>query len=117
MTAQARIKPIAQKVFDKFFITEDPSPMNSDRQEYFQRRCAKEAELLRYFLTKPLTKKARKEISDFERYFSKAATMPVVTLGLSRSLAPFMGRSLTAYRAGEVQSYSRRPKGKIYERV
>ncbi len=117
MTAQTKIKPLPKELFDKYFSTEDPAPMEPDRQEYFQRRCAKEAELLRYFLTKPLTNKARKEIADFERYFSKASTIPVVAIGLSRSLAPFMSRSLTAYRAGKVQSYSRRPKGKLYERV
>ena len=117
MTTQMELDKAGED-FDRIFNNcEDPTPMDPDRQEYFQRRCAKEAELLRYFLTKPLTKKARKEITDFEQLFSKASLMPVVAIGLSRSLAPFMGRSLTAYRAGEVQSYRRRPKGKIYERV
>lgn len=102
------------EVFDRLFNQcDDLNPLDPDRQKYFQRLCATEAEGLRYFLTKPLTKKARKEITDFERYFSKASVMPVVPIDLTRVLAPFMRRSLTAYRAGEVRSYTRRPKGMI----
>jgi hypothetical protein len=110
-------KQRAAEVLDKMVSLDDPSPMDQDWQEFFQRLCAKEAERLRYFLTKPLSQKARKEICDFERYYSQASTMPVVPHGIGRCLCPFMGRTLTAYRAGKVQSYSRRPKGKLYERV
>ncbi len=115
MATQAQKKQVS-KIVDKCFSLDNPDPMDQRSQAYFQRRCAQEAKLLRFFLTKPLTKKAQKEISDFEQYFSGTATMPVVAIGLSESLAPFLGRSLTAYRQGRVYSYRRRPKGKMYER-
>lgn len=107
----------AAEVLDKYFSLDDPSPLAPETQKLFQRLCQKEAERLRYFLTKPLSKKARKEVADFERGFSRAGTMAVVPHGLSRCLCPFMGRTLTAYRMGKIQSYSRRPKGKIYEKL
>jgi len=105
----------AQAVLDKWFSQDDPAPMKPERQVLFQRLCTKEAERLQFFLTKNVTKKARTELEEWAGIFAKAATRETVPIGLSRSVAPFMGRTLTAYRAGKVQSYIRRPKGKLYE--
>ena len=38
-------KIAAAAVLDKYFSLDDPSPMQKERQAYFQQRCGKEAEL------------------------------------------------------------------------
>ena len=107
----------AEAAVKKFSSYGDRSHMEPKRQELFQRLCTKEAARLRFFLTKPLSKKARAELVEWEIIFSKSSTITTVPTGLSQTIAPFMGRTLTAYRKGKVQSYRRWPKGKIYERL